>query len=121
MFTFFLKSYRYKILDFCGSYVDVDFNINSEDGKFIFRSYDNGDFKFKTITSRHSNIVKGVITGKKSWGLWLSEWTDGICEGSFSKREILQQFEDCNIKIPECLLNDFENTLYRKMKNKFFK
>jgi len=44
--------------------------------------------------------------------LWVQEWTDGIVEWTFTKEEILSQFED--IEIPESFLNDFENVLQRK-------
>ncbi len=61
-----------------------------------------------------------MIIGKKSWGLFLQEWTDGISEGSFTREEILFEFEKNNIKIPESLLKDFYNTLYRKRKLKLY-
>jgi len=70
------------------------------------------------IETRHPNIVKGVLIGKKSWGLWLNEWTDGISEGSFTRDEILGQFDDNGIVIPESLLRDFENRLYQKRVNR---
>ena len=40
------------------------------------------------LSSCHPNTLKGVIVGKKSWGLHLTMWTDGIVEGSFTEREI---------------------------------
>ena len=119
MFTFFLQSYRKGLLTFCGEHVNVKFDVNSDDGKITFKKYDNGEFKgvnVNKLISRHSNISKGVIIGKKSWGLWCNEWSDGISEGSFTKKEILQEFESRNIEIPEPLLIDFEN----KIKKKFF-
>ena len=87
-----------------------------------FRKYDNGQYQLgKRIVTRHPNIVKGVIIGKKSWGLWVNQWSDGIVEGSFTKREILQEFENKGIKIPDSLLNDFENRIINKIKKKYFK
>ena len=68
--------------------------------------------------TRHPNIVRGVIIGKKSWGLFLNEWSDGIVEGSFTKREIIKEFEDNGILIPESLLKDFENRIVQKMKKR---
>ena len=47
----------------------------------------------------------------KGWGLWLNEWSQGISEGSFTKKEILQEFEDRGIKIPSSLFIDFENRI----------
>ena len=67
-----------------------------------------------SIKTRHPNIVKGVLIGKKSWGLWLNEWTDGIVEGSFTRNEILDEFTKNGISIPESLLTDFNNRLYQK-------
>jgi hypothetical protein len=119
-FVFFLKSYRCGILTFCGSHVDIEFDINDIEGKNCFRKYDNGQYKNgKPIISRHPNIVKGVITGKKSWGLFLNQWSDGIVEGSFRKIDILNEFEDHGITIPEPLLLDFENRIISKMIKKF--
>lgn len=121
MFNFFLNSYRKSLLDFCGSKVEVEYDPNGPDCKECFRKFEDGYYKNKIITSRHPNIVKGVIIGKKSWGLWKNEWSDGIVEGSFLKREILHEFEDKNLKIPEPLLEDFENTIYKKEINKMKK
>lgn len=103
------------MLTFCGSKVDVDFDINEGDGKFSFRRYDNGEFKFKNPKTRHPNILKGVITAKKSWGLFLNEWSSGISEGLFTKGEILKEFEDNNIHVPEMLLIDFDNRINKKV------
>lgn len=114
MFTFFLQSYRKGILTFCGENVDVEFDINGDDGKITFKKYDNGEFKYSTIKSQHPNITKSVIIGKKSWGLWINEWSDGISDGCFTKKEILGEFERKKIKIPKPLLIDFENKIFKK-------
>ena len=126
MFNFFLNSYRKGILTFSGTTVDVEFKLNSEDGRMTFRKYDNGYFKNKVIKTRHPNIVYSVIKGKKSWGLWVQQWSDGIVENSFTKEEILKQFD--GIKIPKPLLNDFDNIIekkkiikYQKYYNELFK
>jgi len=119
IFNFFLKSYRKGILTFCGVNVEVQFDINGFEGKNTFRKYDNGQYQQgKPIISRHSNIVKGVIVGKKSWGLWVNQWSDGIVEGTFRKKDILQDFEDLGIVIPDSLMQDFENRIYNKIKKK---
>jgi hypothetical protein len=115
MFTFFLQSYRKGLLTFCGSIVKVEFDVNESEGKNTFRKYDNGQYQQgKPIISRHPNIVKAVIVGKKSWGLWVDQWSDGIVEGTFFQREIEQEFEDKGITIPLSLLKDFDNRIYRK-------
>ena len=114
MFNFFLKCYRKGILTFSGSMLEVERDDNEGDGKFCFRKYDNGEYKFVNPKSRHPNILYGVITGKKSWGLWLDQWTDGIIDWTFTKEEILGTFKESGIEIPEPLLKDFNNTLERK-------
>ena len=87
-----------------------------QEGKFVFRSYENGDYKHTEPISRHSNIVKGVIVGKKSWGLFVNEWSTDISKGFFTKSEILYEFDIRGIKIPESLLEDFDNKIYLKRK-----
>ena len=116
-------SYRSGILDFCGSEVLTRFDIDEPDGKMCFMNFENGSYSkeevFEGIKTIHPNILKGVIIGKKSWGLWKNEWSDGISECLFSLTEITQQFTDKNIIIPKSLMIDFENTIYRKKKKKF--
>ncbi len=114
MFNFFLKSYRSGILTFSGSMLKVEKDMNEDDGKFCFRKYDNGEYKLKTPKSKHPNILYAVITAKKSWGLWLDQWTDGIVDWTFTRMEIISTFSEHGIEIPEPLLKDFDNTLHRK-------
>jgi len=114
MFEFFLKSYRSGILTFCGSRVNVEFDPDGNESKFCFRQFENGDMNIHNLKSRHSNILKGVVIGKKSWGLWVDQWSQGIVEGSFRRQEILGEFEKRNIEIPESFLRDFNNVLERK-------
>lgn len=124
MFTFFLQSYRKGLLTFCGENVESYFDVNGDDGKIIFKRFENGEFKrsnASNLFTRHPNISKGVIVGKKSWGLWSDEWTDGISEGLFTKKEILDEFKNRNIEIPEPLLIDFENKIHKKVMERFKK
>ncbi len=115
MFSFFLRSYRSGLLEFCGSIVETEFDPSGEEGKFCFRQVENGDIKRNTtVKTRHPNIVKGVISGKKSWGLWVDQWSDGIVDWTFTKEEILEEFQTRNIQIPEPLLRDFENRIEKK-------
>lgn len=118
MFNFFLHSYRKGLLTFCGSRVNVEFDINESEGRNTFRKFDNGQFKDKPIISRHPNIVKAVIIGKKSWGLFVNEWSDGIVDGDFMLKEIIQDFTNKGITIPESLLLDFENRISTKFRKK---
>jgi hypothetical protein len=113
-FNFFYKSCREDILSFCGSNVEVDFKIDGPDGKEGFRMYDDGQFKNKIPYSRHPNILKTVIIGKKSWGLWVDQWTDGIIDWTFTKEEIFSEFDKKGIKVPESFEKDFDNTVERK-------
>jgi hypothetical protein len=53
--------------------------------------------------------------GKKSWGLWKNEWSDGISDGLFTINEILEEFNKYNIKMPESLYQDFLNTIMKKL------
>lgn len=106
-------------MTFCGSVVKVEFDINSTEAKNTFRKFDNGDYKMKDIVSKHPNTVKAVIIGKKAWGLWVGQWTDGIVEGTFTPMEILQEFEDKGIVIPKPLLNEFNKMIVKKFKKKY--
>lgn len=118
MFTFFLRSYRSGLLDFCGSSVEVKFDSNGLDGKVSFKLFENGHMKLDNLSSCHSNVLKGVIIGKKSWGLFLTEWTNGIVEGSFTEREILNEFTIRGIKIPAPLMIDWDNVIIKKINKK---
>jgi len=117
MFTFFLKSYRCGILDFCGVEVITHYDKNGRDGKFCFKNFDNGVYTktqvHEGIHTKHPNVLKGVIIGKKGWGLWKNQWCEGISDSLFTISEILEEFEQHNIKIPEPLMKDFLNTMVR--------
>lgn len=118
MFDFYLSVYRSGLITFCGVGVEVDFDVNGSDGKFGFREYDNGRFKLKTPVSRHPNILRGVIIGKKGWGLWVEQWSQGIVDWSFTKEEILKEFSSRNIEIPEPLMLEWDKLLERKRKQR---
>lgn len=117
MFNFYLSIYRSGLIDFCGVGVEVDFDVNGHEGKFSFREYDNGRFKNKTPISRHSNILRGVIIGKKGWGLWCKEYSSGISDCLFTKDEIHEEFTSRGIKIPEPLMIEWDKLIH-KMKIK---
>jgi hypothetical protein len=118
MFTFFLKSYRVGLLDFCGSSVEVKFDPNGKDSKVSFKEFDNGVMKLDKLSSCHPNTLKGVIVGKKSWGLHVKMWSEGISDGDFRLCEITEDFDKRNIKIPEPLMNDLKNNIYKNASNK---
>lgn len=119
IFLFFLKSYRSGILTFCGSDVTVEFDPEGPNGKEGFRLYDDGFFKNKEIYSSQPRILESVIRGKKSWGLWLDQWTDGIVDWTFTSDEILSTFKEKKIEIPESFLRDFYNTIERKKRKRY--
>lgn len=115
MFTFFLQSYRTGILTFSGSIIEVEFELDGDEGKYCFRKIENGEIKRnEVIKTRHPNIVFAVVTGKRSWGLWLDQWTDGIVDWTFTEEEILDEFHKRGIQIPKPLLLDFRNRIEKK-------
>ena len=121
MFLFFLMSHRKGLLTFSGSEdFKVKLDLNAVDSKECFRKFDNGQYSvkhkngkksIKDIPTRHPNILYSVIKGKKSWGLWAKEWSLGIAECNFTKEEILTQFSDGGIEIPESLIKEFEDNI----------
>jgi len=117
MFSFFLKINRTGLITFSGSIITVHFDLDGPSSKECFRLWEDGYYKGgRPIVTKHPNIFKSVLIGKKGWGLWLDQWTDGIVDWSFTKLEILKEFEIKGIEIPEPLLKDFNNTLERKKK-----
>lgn len=119
IFNFFINSYLKGILSFAGVAVETKHDKSSYSAKEAFRRYDDGQFGNGVVPSRQSNIVKGVITAKKSWGLFLDQWAQGIAECSFTREEIINEFESKGIKIPKPFLIDFENRI-RTEQIKFF-
>lgn len=117
MFIFFLMVNRKEIITFCGSNIEVDFDPNGKSSKECFRLYEDGYYKDKKIVTRHPNILKSVIVGKKGWGLWLNQWVDGIVDWCFTKEEIFNEFKSNNVEIPDSFVKDFENRL-EKLKQK---
>lgn len=63
--------------------------------------------------------MKSVIVGKKSLGLWIDQWSDGVVDNSFSIEEILKEFSNKKIEIPKSFLLDFNNRIYKKKLIKF--
>lgn len=119
MFSFFFLVNRSGLITFCGSIIEVDFDPNGVSGKECFRLYEDGYYKGgKPIVTRHPNIVKSVLVGKKGWGLWLDQWTDGIVDWTFTKKDILDEFDNLAIEIPESFIKDFNNTIERKKKRR---
>lgn len=74
--------------------------------------------KLDDLSSCHPNMLKGVIIGKKSWGLHVKMWSSGISDGDFRLCEIIEDFEKQNIKVPESLYNDLKNTIYKNILHK---
>lgn len=110
-----MRIYRTGIITFCGSEVKVIFDVNGRDCKNCFNDYENGIYKFKeTIVTRHPNILRSVITSKKGWGLWVKEWSSGISEGLFSKDDILNEFKNKNIELPESFLKELDDSIRKK-------
>ena len=110
-----MRCNRSGLLVFTGSKIDVSFDVDGDEGKFCFRKTENGEIKRnQVIVTRHPNIVKSVMSGKRSWGLWINEWSDGIVECDFTEEEIINEFEVRGITIPVSLLRDFRNRIDKK-------
>lgn len=83
----------------------------------VLRRYENGEYHKKIdggripliIKTKHPRIVYGVIKGKKSWGLWVKEWSMGISECNFTKKEILDQFDF----IPHYFEKELDNRIFK--------
>lgn len=119
MFSFFLNGNRKGLFSFCGSIVNTEFDVDGDESKFCFRKLENGEYKPGEIpVTRHPNILKSVISGKKGWGLWVDQWSDGIVDWTFTEEEILNEFKKKNIKIPEPLLRDFYNRIDKKKRKR---
>ena len=101
-------------MTFCGSEIFVEKELGGNDGKFCFRQFESGEINIHNLRSKHPNVFKSVIIGKKSWGLNLEQWSNGINEWCFTKEDILNEFEKNNIKIPKPLLKEFNNIIERK-------
>ena len=114
MFNFYFKVYRTGLITFGGVGVDVGFDVDGYDCKFGFKGYENGRFKYENPVTRHPNILKGVITGKKGWGLWVEQWSQGINEFLFTKEEILEEFTSRDIDIPDQIMLEWDKLLERK-------
>lgn len=120
VFKFFFEVNRRSLITFCGSNIEVEFDINSPNAKEIFKLFEDGKYnKTSIIKTKHPNLVKSVLIGKKGWGLWRKEWGEGIVKGLFKKDEILKEFEDRKIIIPKCFLIEFYNVIYKYDFNNF--
>ncbi len=122
IFRFFYKSYKYSIVNFTGSKdIKTTLNRNAHNAKLCFITFNNGEYSHKEmfitgIPTKQPLLLKAAIMGKKGWGLWMQEWTDGVAEWNFTEEEILKQFSILDIIIPEVLYLDFKNT-WRKKRN----
>lgn len=116
IFTFFFNLYHKDIITFCGSKHDIIFDINGLDVKECFRLWEDGFYKNgkNKIVTRHPNILNSVLIGKKGWGLWVDEWSNGIVEWSFTEEEIMDVFHSRNLEIPQSLLREFQNKIDNK-------
>ncbi len=82
-------------------------------------SYNNGEYSkdelYEGIKTKHPNLLRYFIIGKKSWGLWLNQWAEGVSEWLFTREEIFSQFTKHGIDIPEPFQIDFDNRV-RKLR-----
>lgn len=116
MFKFFYLVNRSGIIDFCGTTTNqIVFDLNGLDCRECFRLHEDGFYKGgKPIITKHPNILKSVLIGKKGLGLWFDQWSDGIVDWSFTKEEILDEFDKRGVEIPESFLIEFDNLIEKK-------
>lgn len=112
-FKFFFLLSKSGLIHFCGEKIDVEFDVNGPSSKMCFRQFEDGMYRGKNIITRHPNITYHVLMGKKGWGLWSKEWSQGISEGSFRKKDILEEFSIRGIKIPDCFMKEFDNNILK--------
>ena len=119
MITFFFLIQKRGVITFCGSHTVVEYDPNGPDCKECFRLHEDGYYRGgKPIITRHPNILKSVLIGKKGWGLWVDQWTEGIVDWTFTKEDILNEFEKLDVEIPDPFLIEFNNTIDRKKKKR---
>ena len=116
IFNFFLNGFRMGLFDTPGEYFRVDYDKDAESGKMAFRRYEDGKFANTSnkhfnfvIKSRQPNITYAVICAKKSMGLNMSMWIDGIAECNFTAQEIIDDFERIGLKMPVGFQTDLRN------------
>lgn len=120
IFYFFLRSYRKKLLNFGGIAVDTYYKKDGYSAKETFRRFDDGQYNNEQkIESRQNNVLQGVIIAKKSWGLHVKIWTEGIVERDFTIEEIINDFERSGITIPESLMKGFINEVKKAKANRY--
>ena len=127
-FWFFFSLVRKGVITFCGEDIKDKYMLQLdpeglsckevfrkfEDGFYAIKEDEDGNKKREPMITRHPNIIETVLIGKKGWGLWTDQWTDGIAECSFQRHEIFSTFEDVGLEIPEHFMNEFENRLRQK-------
>lgn len=117
------ESLHFIIIHYAGSHrtrgasTIVYFDKNGLDCRECFRLHEDGFYKGgKPIITKHPNILKSVLIGKKGLGLWFDQWSDGIVDWSFTKEEILNEFDKKGVEIPDSFLTEFENLIEKKNK-----
>lgn len=119
MFSFFYLVSRTGLIEFCGSKIEVEYDPEGKEAKLVFREFENGLYgQGKKIITRHPNVLRHVLMGKRGWGLWRQLWSEGIGEGLFTKHEILEEFEVRKISWPEPMLTEFENNIWKERKRR---
>lgn len=118
--TFFLQSYRKGLLNFGGIGVDTFFKSEGYSAKEAFRRFEDGQYNnLQPMESRHNNVMKALIIAKKSWGLHVKMWTEGIVDCDFTIDEIVDAFTKHNITIPDGFLKGLKNEVLKQKINKY--
>lgn len=69
------------------------------------------------IETSQPNVLRAALIGKKGWGLWTDQWSDGIAERSFSKDEILNEFVERGINVPVSMMKEFDDRIDKKRRD----
>ncbi|NBO22909.1 hypothetical protein EBU94_06195, partial [bacterium] len=108
---FYANVYR-NLSDFSGDIISFEYDEKSKDALALFMDYENGLLKGENvIKTKHPNILRSLVLGKKAWGLQANEWIDGIAQCLFLRSETIQSV---GFNIPKSFTQDFENRLYKK-------
>ena len=112
-FMFFFLLSRTGLIDFCGERVTVHpTNDRRMTSRHCFRLFEDGRYgQGRKIECCQPNILRHVLMGKKGWGLWRTQWSQGIGQRPFRKEEIMEEFEKKNIRIPDCFMVEFDKAI----------
>lgn len=115
-FRFFFLLSRRGLIDFCGERIAIEkTNDRKMTARHCFKLYEDGRYGMgKTIQCCQPNIMRHVMMGKKGWGLWRGQWSEGVGHRLFRKEDIMEEFEKRSIVIPDCFMKEFDNAIEKE-------